>query len=92
MSDRVLLLSIPGLRGQDLASMPTLARMAEEGDALSLVPSFPCVTCPVQANMTTGTLAAEHGVRIDDSTMIATSFPQFMDMMAGLGARMEIDA
>ena len=28
----------------------------------ALVPSFPCVTCPVQANMTTGTLPNEHGV------------------------------
>jgi predicted AlkP superfamily pyrophosphatase or phosphodiesterase len=62
MPDRVLLVSIPGLRRQDLAAMPTLARLAAEGDAISLVPSFPCVTCPVQANMTTGALAAEHGV------------------------------
>ena len=35
-------------------------------------------------------LAAENGSRIDDAAMIATSFPQFMDMMAGLGAGMEI--
>ncbi|MEX0979203.1 MAG: nucleotide pyrophosphatase/phosphodiesterase family protein [Pirellulales bacterium] len=62
MPDRVLLLSVPGLRQKDLAAMPTLARMASAGDQMSLVPSFPCVTCPVQANMTTGTLAAEHGV------------------------------
>jgi len=31
-------------------------------------------------------LASEHPVTIDDSAMIATSFPEFMDMMAGLGA------
>lgn len=31
-------------------------------------------------------LAAEHGVTIDDSTMIATSFPQFINLMTGLGA------
>ena len=36
--------------------------MASEGDQMSLVPSFPCVTCPVQANMTTGALPNEHGV------------------------------
>ncbi|MFZ2103229.1 MAG: 3-phosphoshikimate 1-carboxyvinyltransferase [Oricola sp.] len=31
-------------------------------------------------------LAAEHGTFIDDATMIATSFPEFMDLMTGLGA------
>lgn len=31
-------------------------------------------------------LATEHGVTIDDSTMIATSFPQFINLMTGLGA------
>jgi predicted AlkP superfamily pyrophosphatase or phosphodiesterase len=62
MPDHVILLSVPGLRKQDIATMPTLARMAEQGDQMSLVPSFPCVTCPVQANMTTGKLPREHGV------------------------------
>jgi 3-phosphoshikimate 1-carboxyvinyltransferase len=32
-------------------------------------------------------LAAEHPVKVDDSTMIATSFPGYIDLMAGLGAR-----
>lgn len=62
MSEHVVLLSIPGLRKQDIGLMPTLSRMAEQGDVVSLVPSFPCVTCPVQANMTTGTVPREHGV------------------------------
>jgi len=62
MSDHVVLLSVPGLRKQDLAHMPHLAAMAEQGDDISLVPSFPCVTCPVQANMVTGALPKEHGV------------------------------
>jgi 3-phosphoshikimate 1-carboxyvinyltransferase len=31
-------------------------------------------------------LAAEKPVTIDDSTMIVTSFPEFMDMMKGMGA------
>ena len=42
--------------------MPALARLAAAGDMTALVPSFPCVTCPVQANMTTGTLPNEHGI------------------------------
>jgi predicted AlkP superfamily pyrophosphatase or phosphodiesterase len=62
MPDRVVLLSIPGLRKQDVAHMPTLAAMAAAGDQTSLVPSFPAVTCPVQANMTTGKTPREHGV------------------------------
>ena len=35
-------------------------------------------------------LASEHPVTVDDATMIATSFPEFMDLMARLGARIEI--
>lgn len=34
-------------------------------------------------------LAAERPVTVDDATMIATSFPEFMDLMTGLGARIE---
>jgi len=62
MSRNVVLLSIPGLRERDLSSMPNLARLATGGGYATLVPTFPAVTCPVQANMTTGTLPREHGV------------------------------
>ena len=62
MSDRVILLSIPGLREQDLASMPNLSALVQGGDRATLVPSFPCVTCPVQVNMTTGATPREHGI------------------------------
>ncbi|AZN70237.1 3-phosphoshikimate 1-carboxyvinyltransferase [Georhizobium profundi] len=34
-------------------------------------------------------LASEHPVTVDDARMIATSFPEFMDLMAGLGATIE---
>jgi predicted AlkP superfamily pyrophosphatase or phosphodiesterase len=62
MSDHVILLSIPGLRSQDLEAMPNLSRLTAGGDRAALVPSFPCVTWPVQANMLTGKLPTEHGV------------------------------
>ena len=52
----VILLSIPGLREKDVAVMPQLREMTAAGQIVNLVPSFPCVTCPVQANMTTGRL------------------------------------
>lgn len=62
MSDHVVFLSIPGLREQDLASMPQLSALVAGGDRAQLVPSFPAVTWPVQANMLTGKLARKHGV------------------------------
>src|SRR5512134_595154 len=62
MSDTVVFLSIPGLRRQDLVSMPNLSRLASAGEQATLVPSFPAVTWPVQANMLTGKLPREHGV------------------------------
>ena len=34
-------------------------------------------------------LASEHPVTVDDQTMIATSFPQFMGLMRGLGGRID---
>jgi predicted AlkP superfamily pyrophosphatase or phosphodiesterase len=58
----VVLLSVPALRGQDVGAMPCLDKLTGGGDRAALVPSFPAVTCPVQANMTTGRLPAQHGV------------------------------
>jgi predicted AlkP superfamily pyrophosphatase or phosphodiesterase len=62
MPEYVVLLSIPGLRGQDLPRMPRLSALVANGDRAELVPSFPAVTCSVQANMTTGAPPSEHGV------------------------------
>lgn len=63
MPRHVVLLSIPGLRERDLALMPRLAGLAAlQGAVVPLTPSFPCVTCPVQANLTTGVGPDRHGV------------------------------
>ena len=62
MSRRVVLLSVPGLRERDVEKMTRLLGFMSGGEIANLVPSFPCVTCPVQANMTTGRLPREHGV------------------------------
>ena len=35
-------------------------------------------------------LVSENPVTVDDATMIATSFPEFMDLMKGLGAKIEL--
>ena len=62
MAEHVILLSVPGLREKDVARMRNLRELMAGGEIAELVPSFPCVTCPVQANLTTGTLPREHGV------------------------------
>ncbi|MCA8990288.1 MAG: alkaline phosphatase family protein, partial [Planctomycetaceae bacterium] len=56
------IISLPGLRAQDLASMPRLSAVAGAGKQASLIPSFPCVTCPVQISMSTGVDPGQHGV------------------------------
>ena len=62
MPQYVILVSVPGLRERDLSAMPNLSRLATGGGYASLAPSFPAVTCPVQANMTTGKRPRDHGV------------------------------
>ena len=58
----VLLLSVPGLRAEDLSRMPFLQSLAARGGCVPLAPCFPAVTCPVQATLTTGVSPATHGV------------------------------
>lgn len=60
MNSSAILVSIPGLTADDLALMPRLSALAAE--TLPLVPSFPCVTLPVEATLTTGVSAEEHGI------------------------------
>lgn len=62
MPKQTVLMSIPGLRETDVARMPRLRELTAGGEIAELTPGFPCVTCPVQAAMTTGKRAAEHGV------------------------------
>src|SRR3990172_6341021 len=65
MKNHLIFLSIPALRPKDVddpAAMPNLRRLMAGGGRAELVPSFPCVTCPVQANMMTGQLPDRHGV------------------------------
>ena len=62
MADNVVLLSIPGLRQKDVAAMKNLGALTAAGETADLAPAFPCVTCPVQAAMTTGKPPREHGV------------------------------
>ena len=62
MNEHVILLSIPGLREKDVAGMTHLRELTAGGEIVNLSPNFPCVTCPVQAAMTTGKRPRSHGV------------------------------
>ena len=62
MSKPVVMLSIPGLRTQDLNAMPTVARLAEAGTVGKIEHQFPCMTWPSQCNVLTGNTADQHGV------------------------------
>jgi hypothetical protein len=62
MPKPVILLSVPALREKDVTVMPKLRSLMAGGEIAELTPGFPCVTCPVQAAMTTGCRPAEHGI------------------------------
>lgn len=62
MDPYVVLLSVPGLRSSDLSAMPRLSALMRSGQQVPLIPGFPAVTWPVQANMLTGKSPREHGV------------------------------
>ncbi len=62
MNKKVIFLSVPGLRQQDLSTMPNLSSLSAGGSHSRIEHSFPCVTWPSQANMLTGKKPAEHGV------------------------------
>ncbi|MDO4576113.1 MAG: alkaline phosphatase family protein [Planctomycetia bacterium] len=58
----IVFLSIPTLRPRDLEKLPALKRLLVNGGTAELTPSFPCVTCSVQANLTSGMLPCQHGI------------------------------
>ncbi len=62
MPEPLVLLSVPALREKDVAVMDHLRTLTAGGEIADLSPGFPSVTCPVQANMTTGKPARDHGV------------------------------
>ena len=62
MTSSVFLLSVPGLRPDDIRHMKNLQAIAGNGERIPLIPSFPCVTWPVQSNMVCGSQPKDHGV------------------------------
>ena len=62
MPNPLILITLPNLRERDVARMSQLKTLCGGGEIAELTPSFPAVTCPVQASMTTGGTPREHGI------------------------------
>ncbi len=60
----VIVLNIVGLEPKHLKGnqLPVISALADDGIALPMKPSFPCVTCSVQASILCGTYPDEHGI------------------------------
>jgi predicted AlkP superfamily pyrophosphatase or phosphodiesterase len=74
MSSRVCLIDLPGLSRDLLAHVPAetaLGRWMANRPVATLHPTWPAVTCSVQATMTTGVPPSKHGI-------IANGIPTFL--------------
>ena len=58
----VVVLDVVGLTPKALRHMPRLSAFADAGSRARLDPTFPAVTCTVQASMLTGLTATDHGI------------------------------
>jgi predicted AlkP superfamily pyrophosphatase or phosphodiesterase len=59
----VIVINAVGLPNDPSAQRtPNIRRLADNGTSLSMIPSFPAVTCSVQATLTTGKYPREHGI------------------------------
>lgn len=73
MSNRVCVIDMPGLSRDLVSEIPAttaLGRWVSGKSPMELTPSFPAVTCSVQATLTTGVNPASHGI-------IANGLPTF---------------
>ena len=59
---RTVVLNVVGLTRGLLPSMPRLSAFAREGQAASIRPAFPAVTCTAQSSYLTGLAPTEHGI------------------------------
>jgi predicted AlkP superfamily pyrophosphatase or phosphodiesterase len=65
MAQRVCIIDIPGLSGELLREAPAdsaLGKWLAGKKVAELIPSFPAVTCSVQATLTTGQNPTRHGI------------------------------
>jgi predicted AlkP superfamily pyrophosphatase or phosphodiesterase len=74
MSSRVCVIDLPGLSRELLAHVPStssLGKWLANQPVSTLKPSWPAVTCSVQATLTTGVSPSQHGI-------IANGMPTFL--------------
>lgn len=62
---RVIFITIPGLRENDVESMSNVRDLMASGEIANLVPGFPCLGGPIVANITTGRRPRIHGITSD---------------------------
>jgi Type I phosphodiesterase / nucleotide pyrophosphatase len=73
MNNRVCVIDMPGLSRSLMRGIPaesSLGKWISQRQVRGLTPTFPAVTCSVQATLTTGRAPAEHGI-------IANGLPTF---------------
>ena len=92
MSSKLIFLTIPGLREQDVEQMPQTTGLSSSGDQARIQHSFPAVTWPSQTNMLTGRANAEHGIvangvfdRENHSVEMWTSWNEIIQAPPNLG-------
>ncbi len=61
-SNRLVFLTIPGLRKKDIQHMPHLSQLADAGSVSRVQHAFPAVTWPSQCAVLTGKPPSEHGI------------------------------
>jgi predicted AlkP superfamily pyrophosphatase or phosphodiesterase len=61
---KLIIIDVVGLTKNDLnqQKLPNISTIAQSGTSASIIPSFPAVTCSVQATLTTGYNPSEHGI------------------------------
>jgi len=61
---KLIVFDVVGLTKNNLEklSLPNISKILENGFCSSVIPSFPAVTCSVQATLTSGHYPSEHGI------------------------------
>ena len=61
---KLIVFDVVGLTKSNLEklSLPNISKIFEKGSISSIIPSFPAVTCSVQATITSGYQPSEHGI------------------------------
>jgi len=61
---KLIVIDVVGLTQNNLEklSLPNISKILENGFCSSMIPSFPAVTCSVQATLTSGYYPSEHGI------------------------------